>query len=104
MGGKEQEYVQQAFDGNWIAPIGPNLNEFEREICNYTGAKYSVGLTSGTAAIHLALKILGVGPGDFVSIETIYAHLPECTRLLFANSRTNRFCRIFHNGDSIVTR
>ena len=70
MGGKEQEYVQQAFDGNWIAPIGPNLNEFERELSNYTGAKYSVGLTSGTAAIHLALKILGIGKGDLVLVQS----------------------------------
>ena len=70
MGGKEQEFVKEAFDGNWIAPIGPNLNEFERELSNYTGAKYSVGLTSGTAAIHLALKILGIGKGDLVLVQS----------------------------------
>ena len=70
MGGKEQEFVKEAFDGNWIAPVGPNLNEFERELSNYTGAKYSVGLTSGTAAIHLALKILGIGKGDLVLVQS----------------------------------
>ena len=70
MGGREQEFVQEAFDGNWIAPIGPNLNEFERDLCTYTGAKYSVGLTSGTAAIHLALKILGIGQGDVVLVQS----------------------------------
>ena len=70
MGGKEQKFVKEAFDGNWIAPIGPNLNEFERELSNYTGAKYSVGLTSGTAAIHLALKILGIGKGDLVLVQS----------------------------------
>ena len=70
MGGIEHEFVQEAFDGNWIAPIGPNLNEFERELSNYTGAKYSVGLTSGTAAIHLALKILGIGKGDLVLVQS----------------------------------
>ena len=70
MGDKEQEFVKEAFEGNWIAPIGPNLNEFERELSNYTGAKYSVGLTSGTAAIHLALKILGIGKGDLVLVQS----------------------------------
>ena len=70
MGGIEHEFVQEAFDGNWIAPIGPNLNEFERELSNYTGAKHSVGLTSGTAAIHLALKILGIGKGDLVLVQS----------------------------------
>ena len=70
MGIKEQEFVKEAFEGNWIAPIGPNLNEFERELSNYTGAKYSVGLTSGTAAIHLALKILGIGKGDLVLVQS----------------------------------
>ena len=66
MGGIEHEFVQEAFDGNWIAPIGPNLNEFERELSNFTGAKYSVGLTSGTAAIHLALILLDVKKDDVV--------------------------------------
>jgi dTDP-4-amino-4,6-dideoxygalactose transaminase len=70
MGVKEQEFVKEAFEGNWIAPIGPNLNEFERELSNFTGAKYSVGLTSGTAAIHLALKILGIGKGDLVLVQS----------------------------------
>ncbi len=70
MGGKEQTFVQEAFEGNWIAPIGPNLNEFEKDICKYTGANHCVGLTSGTAAIHLALKILGVDHGDYVLVQS----------------------------------
>ena len=70
MGGKEQEFVKEAFDGNWIAPMGPNLNEFEKEICKYTGSHNCVGLTSGTAAIHLALNIIGVSQGDFILIQS----------------------------------
>ena len=58
MSGQELEFVQQAFVDNWIAPIGPHLNQFEAQFCDYTGAKYAVALSSGTAAIHLALLIL----------------------------------------------
>jgi len=70
MGGREQEFVKEAFKGNWIAPIGPNLNGFEKDLCIYTGSNHSVGLTSGTAAIHLALKILGIGQGDVVLVQS----------------------------------
>ena len=70
MGGKEQGFVQDAFDGNWIAPVGPNLNQFEKDICRYTAADHCAGLTSGTAAIHLALNILGVNQGDYVIVQS----------------------------------
>jgi len=66
MGGKEIEYVQQAFDSNWIAPLGPNVNGFEQDICNYTGIAHTAALSSGTAAIHLALILLNVSAGDEV--------------------------------------
>jgi len=66
MGGGEMKYVQEAFDSNWIAPLGPNVDGFERELCAATGAKHVAALSSGTAAIHLSLIMLGVGPGDFV--------------------------------------
>ena len=62
----EQKYVQEAFDTNWIAPVGPHVNAFEQEVAAYTGAKYTAALSAGTAAIHLAVKILGVGRGDVV--------------------------------------
>ncbi len=62
----EQKYVQEAFDTNWIAPVGPHVNAFEQEIADYTGAKYTAALSAGTAAIHLAVKLLGIGPGDVV--------------------------------------
>jgi len=66
MGGGEMKYVQEAFDSNWIAPLGPNVDAFERELCAATGAKHVAALSSGTAAIHLSLIMLGVGPGDYV--------------------------------------
>lgn len=66
MHGEEQKYVQEAFDTNWVAPLGPNVNEFEKEMCKYSGIAHASALSGGTAAIHLALKILGVGEGDIV--------------------------------------
>ncbi len=58
--------MQQAFDENWVAPIGPHINAFEKEVCAYTGGRHAVALSSGTAAIHLALLLLGVQRGDEV--------------------------------------
>lgn len=66
MHGLEQEFVQEAFDTNWIAPVGPHVNAFEKEISEYTGAKYAAALSAGTAAIHLAVKLLGIGEGNVV--------------------------------------
>ncbi|MFD1334550.1 DegT/DnrJ/EryC1/StrS family aminotransferase [Oceanobacillus iheyensis] len=64
--GYEQEYVKEAFDTNWIAPLGENVNQFEIELANKVGIKSAAALSSGTAAIHLALKAAGVGEGDIV--------------------------------------
>ena len=66
MSGLEMQYVNEAFNTNWVAPLGKNVTEFENEVCGYTGAKHAVALSSGTAAIHLSLKALGVGKGDIV--------------------------------------
>jgi dTDP-4-amino-4,6-dideoxygalactose transaminase len=66
MGGDEIKFINEAFATNWIAPLGKNVTEFENEVCTYIGSKYSVALSSGTAAIHLALKYLGVTKGDIV--------------------------------------
>lgn len=66
MHGDEQRFVQEAFDTNWVAPLGPNVDAFEKEICAYTKAGYAAALDSGTAAIHLALKLAGVQEGDIV--------------------------------------
>jgi dTDP-4-amino-4,6-dideoxygalactose transaminase len=64
--GKELKYLQKALDTNLIAPLGPNVNQFETEIAEYVGMKYASALSAGTAAIHLALILAGVEPGDEV--------------------------------------
>ena len=66
MGGHEMKYVKEAFKTNWIAPLGPNVTAFENELADYMKIKHVAALTSGTAAIHLSLLILGVKPGDEV--------------------------------------
>jgi dTDP-4-amino-4,6-dideoxygalactose transaminase len=69
--GYEMQYVQKAFDTNWIAPLGENVNGFERELAEKVGSKAAAALSSGTAAIHLALKAAGVGEGDIVFCPTL---------------------------------
>jgi pyridoxal phosphate-dependent aminotransferase EpsN len=70
MGDLEQQYVLEAFATNWVAPVGPHLEAFEREFCRLTGAKHAAAVSSGTAALHLALQLAGVGPGDEVLVGT----------------------------------
>ncbi|CAO1612109.1 DegT/DnrJ/EryC1/StrS family aminotransferase [Brochothrix thermosphacta] len=70
MSGHEMSYIQQAFDTNWIAPVGPNINLFEEKVRDYTGASYSVATSSGTAALHLALDLIGVEKEDTVFCST----------------------------------
>lgn len=67
----EMQYVKEAFDTNWIAPLGENVNGFERELAEKVGSKAAAALSSGTAAIHLALKAAGVGEGDVVFCPTL---------------------------------
>lgn len=71
MGGREQVYVKQAFDTNWIAPLGPHVNGFEADLANYVGTTSAAALSSGTAAIHLALILLGVKSGDNVICQSM---------------------------------
>ncbi len=66
LSGKEQELVKNAFDSNWIAPLGPHVDAFEKEMAKYLGIGNAVALNSGTAALHLALKLVGVKQGDVV--------------------------------------
>jgi len=66
MGGNEQKYVNEAFEANWIAPLGPNVDGFEQELATYINIDHAAALSSGTAAIHLALILLDVGRGDEV--------------------------------------
>ncbi|MDU4934715.1 MAG: DegT/DnrJ/EryC1/StrS family aminotransferase [Peptostreptococcaceae bacterium] len=71
IGDLELEYVKEAFDSNWIAPLGPHVNNFEKEVSNYVGAKEAAALSSGTGAIHLALKALNVEKGDVVFCSSL---------------------------------
>lgn len=69
--GMEQKYIQEAFDTNWVVPLGPNVNGFEDDLRNFVGeGKEVVALSSGTAAVHLALIACGVGPSDEVIVQT----------------------------------
>lgn len=69
--GYEQQYVKEAFDTNWIAPLGPNVTNFEKEICEKAGIGHAAALVSGTAAIHMALRACGVGEGDIVLCQSL---------------------------------
>ncbi len=71
MGGEEMRFVQEAFESNYIAPVGPMIKEFETEFCEKTGIAHAAAVTSGTAAMHLALHALGVGAGDTVMASTL---------------------------------
>ena len=66
LNGKEISFIKNAIDSNWIAPLGPHVDQFENEMANYIGIDYATALSSGTAALHLALKLVGVKKGDYV--------------------------------------
>lgn len=66
MHGEEQRYIQEAFESNWVAPLGKNVDAFEKELAAYTGRRGAAAVTAGTHALHLALKLAGVGRGDIV--------------------------------------
>src|SRR4051812_18811109 len=70
VGPLEREYLLRAFDEGWIAPVGPDLDAFEHDFVKLTGWPGAVALSSGTAALHLALLHHGVGPGDDVFVST----------------------------------
>ena len=67
----EKKYVDQAFESNWIAPVGPHVNAFEKEVAEYVGISHAAALSAGTAAIHLAVKLLGIGEGDVVFCSSL---------------------------------
>lgn len=71
MHGEEQEFIREAFDTNWVAPLGPNVDSFERELADYVGISHAAALSSGTAAIHLAIKLLDIKKGDYVFCSSL---------------------------------
>ena len=66
MHGEELKYMTEAYDTNWMSTVGANINEVERMACEKVGCKYAVALSSGTAALHMAVKLAGIRPGDRV--------------------------------------
>ena len=71
MGDREHQFVTEAFETNWIAPIGPHVDAFEQEFCLAVGSSHATAVSSGTAALHLALKLVGVGAGDEVFCSSL---------------------------------
>lgn len=71
IGDRELEFVREAFDTNWIAPVGPHVDAFEEEFCQLVGASHAAAVSSGTAALHLALKLAGIQAGDEVFCSTL---------------------------------
>lgn len=71
MHGEEQKFIKEAFDTNWVAPLGPNVNAFEKEMTEYTGCGHAAALSAGTAAIHLSLKLLDIKQGDIVFVSDL---------------------------------
>lgn len=71
MGEQELEFVKEAFQTNWIAPVGPHVEAFEQEFCPIVGVRHAAAVTSGTAALHLALRLIGVQSGDEVFCSTL---------------------------------
>lgn len=84
--GYEQQYIKEAFDTNWIAPLGENVNKFEEEIAKYIGAKTGAALSAGTAAIHMGLKALEVQQGDIVFCSSL-TFSATCNPIIYQNAR-----------------
>ena len=82
MCGREMAYIKEAFDTNWIAPLGKNVDEFEKEVAAYVGMKHAAALVSGTGAIHLALKWFGVKQGDYVFCSSL-TFSGSCNAILY---------------------
>lgn len=80
--GEEQQFVKEAFDTNWVAPLGPNVNAFEKELAAYVGIPHASALSSGTAAIHLALRLLDIKPGDIV-FSTDFTFAATCNPIAY---------------------
>ncbi len=85
MSGNELKYIEKVFESNYIAPLGEYVNKFEESIRNYTGAENALALSSGTAAIHLALRILGVKEGDDVLAST-FTFIGSVSAILYQNA------------------
>ena len=86
MSGKEQEYIAEVFESNYIAPLGAFVNRFEESIKTYTGALNALALSSATAGLHLALRVLGVGEGDYV-LASSFTFIGSVNAILYQNAK-----------------
>jgi dTDP-4-amino-4,6-dideoxygalactose transaminase len=86
LGDEETAFVEDAFKTNWIAPLGPHVDGFERELASYVGVRHAAALSSGTAAIHLALLLLGVQPGDTVFCSSL-TFVGSCNPILYCGAQ-----------------
>ncbi len=86
MSGKELEYIQKVFDSNYIAPLGEYVDRFEHDIKTYTGAKNALAVVSGTSAIHLALRVIGIKSGDSVAVSS-FTFIGSVTPVLYQNAK-----------------
>ncbi|TFE01694.1 aminotransferase class I/II-fold pyridoxal phosphate-dependent enzyme [Jeotgalibacillus salarius] len=85
MSGLEKQYIEHAFSENWIAPLGTNVFEFEKELSAYVESESGIALSSGTAAIHMALRLLDIGPGDIVFCSTL-TFVASATPILYQHA------------------
>ena len=85
LGDSEMAYVEEAFRTNWIAPLGPNVDAFEKELAAYVGVGHAAALSSGTAGLHVALRLLGVGPGDEVFCSSL-TFVASANPILYENA------------------
>jgi dTDP-4-amino-4,6-dideoxygalactose transaminase len=92
--GYELNYIKEAFDTNWIAPLGPHVDAFEQELAARVGASHAAALSSGTAAIHMALLAAGIGPGDIVFCQSL-TFSATANPILYLNATT-----VFIDSDS----
>ena len=86
MSGKEQQYIAEVFESNYIAPLGAFVNRFEESIENYTGTENALALSSATAGLHLALRVLGIGAGDYV-LASSFTFIGSVSAVLYQNAR-----------------
>ena len=86
MSGKEQQYITEVFESNYIAPLGAFVNRFEESIKTYTGASNALALSSATAGLHLALRVLGVGEGDYV-LASSFTFIGSVNAILYQNAQ-----------------
>lgn len=85
MGGLEKKFIKEAFDTNWIAPLGPNVDNFEKEVAQYVEIDNAAALVSGTSAIHLAIKLLGIKKGDMVFCSDL-TFAATCNPIIYENA------------------